>query len=942
MHLGTNWKRRLAGLCMAAALFAACGGEGDGPAAPDESVPWQLVSSEGAEALLGVGGRSFRDVFAVGADQGRGPVILHFDGRTWSRLRSGVRGDLWCVFAVPEGPVLLGGSHGNVLSYDGVSFQRMQTPGRSSHTVYGIWGRGPDDVYAVGSVAGRNGFIWHFDGEAWIELDVAASELPTSPEGDTPGFFKVWGDARGGVWVVGDDGLVLHARDGGPFERVQTGARERLLTVHAVGDRIAAVGGEQEGTLIELWPDRRSATRLRGGAPLQGVALVGEAEGWAVGEGGAIYRRTSRGWAAEPHGLTLGVEALQSVWIDEAGGVWAVGGNLLSPALDQGVLLRRGSRIPPVARGLVEAPDDEPAAFCPEDSIDPVPDRSIARRWNEQALAAIRRDFPHPGVHARNLFHLSAAMWDAWVAYEPTGRGLFVPDKAEVGDADPEQAREEAISYAAYHLLAHRYRASAGADVSLSCFRGLMERLGHDPDDPGSAPAALGLRIAETIIEAGMEDGSNEANGYADTTGFVAVNPPLVVAEPGADLVDPSAWQPLNLAVAVTQNGLITEAGVQGYIGANWGLVAPFALPPRAPGEPYHDPGPPPEFGPSIREDVVDVLRLASLFDDSTSIDVSPAGMGNNPFGTNEGTGYERNPVTDLPYEPQLARLGDYGRVVAEFWADGPNSETPPGHWNVLANTVADHPDFVRRWRGEGEELSPLEWDVRMYLALNGATHDAAIAAWQLKRAHTTVRPISLVRYMGGLGQSSDPDGPSYHPDGLPLVEGLIEVVTEESSRPGERHAHLARFVGQIAVRSWRGEPGDPTTEVGGVGWIRAVEWMPYQLRTFVTPAFPGYVSGHSTFSRAAAEVLAAATGSPYFPGGMGEFVARPGYLTFEYGPEAEVRLQWATYYDAADQSGRSRVWGGIHIRADDGPGRQVGQLVAVDALARAETLFEE
>jgi hypothetical protein len=117
---------------------------------------------------------------------------------------------------------------------------------------------------------------------------------------------------------------------------------------------------------------------------------------------------------------------------------------------------------------------------------------------------------------------------------------------------------------------------------------------------------------------------------------------------------------------------------------------------------------------------------------------------------------------------------------------------------------------------------------------------------------------------------------------------------------------------------------------------------MPYQRRTFVTPAFPGYVSGHSTFSRAAAEVLTALTGSAYFPGGLGEFEATPGdYLVFEDGPSVAVRLQWGTYYDAADQAGQSRIFGGIHISADDYNGRRLGSTVGLDAWAHARTYFD-
>jgi hypothetical protein len=123
---------------------------------------------------------------------------------------------------------------------------------------------------------------------------------------------------------------------------------------------------------------------------------------------------------------------------------------------------------------------------------------------------------------------------------------------------------------------------------------------------------------------------------------------------------------------------------------------------------------------------------------------------------------------------------------------------------------------------------------------------------------------------------------------------------------------------------------------------MRAVDWMPYQLRTFVTPAFPAFISGHSTFSRASAEVLTALTGSAYFPGGLGEFVAlRNSYLTFEKGPTTDVRLQWATYYDAADQAGQSRMWGGIHVEPDDLVGRTLGQRVGLAAIERARSFFD-
>ena len=193
---------------------------------------------------------------------------------------------------------------------------------------------------------------------------------------------------------------------------------------------------------------------------------------------------------------------------------------------------------------------------------------------------------------------------------------------------------------------------------------------------------------------------------------------------------------------------------------------------------------------------------------------------------------------------------------------------------------------------------------------------------------------------MGGLGQSSDPSLPSFHPDGIVLVPDLVEIITDQSAAPGERHEHLAAHIGEITVLAWAGNPEDPETEIGGVTWILAVTWVPYQKPTFVTPAFASYVSGHSTFSRASAEVLSAFTGSDFFPGGMGEWAISAGSLEFESGPESDITLQWATYADAADQAGLSRLHGGIHVRADDFAGRLMGATIGRAAWEEALTYY--
>ena len=66
---------------------------------------------------------------------------------------------------------------------------------------------------------------------------------------------------------------------------------------------------------------------------------------------------------------------------------------------------------------------------------------------------------------------------------------------------------------------------------------------------------------------------------------------------------------------------------------------------------------------------------------------------------------------------------------------------------------------------GEGAEVDRLEWDVKLYFTLNGAVHDAAVAAWGAGY-YDSARPISMIRYMGGYGQSSDPAGPPITPTG--------------------------------------------------------------------------------------------------------------------------------------------------------------------------------
>jgi hypothetical protein len=618
--------------------------------------------------------------------------------------------------------------------------------------------------------------------------------------------------------------------------------------------------------------------------------------------------------------------------------------------------------------------------------------KSSARNWNEALLSAIRLDLARPTVHARNLFHSSALMYDVWAVYDDSADTFFLgksvggftcefstEQRAQLRSAslDVEADRNKAIAYGMYRLLSHRFAASPGAIASLERFNALIKAQGYDEtfssrDFSRGSAAALGLYLADCVIDFGMQDGSNEANGYRDFS-YQPVNLAFDPVDPGAaGLIDPNRWQPLDLAVSIDQSGNALGSQ-QSFLSAEWGQVVSFSLSPddlvlyERDGffyPVYHDPGMPALLrgADSMPQEYQWTHSLVALWsshldpDDGVVWDISPGTIGNTEglpitipamrefFNALDGgvreRGHALNPHTGAPYEAQLVPRGDYTRVLAEFWADGPDSETPPGHWFTIANqAVNDHPEFERRYQGHGEALPELEWDVKLYFTLGAAMHDAAIAAWGAKGWYDYIRPISAIRFMATQGQSSDPSLPTYHPEGLPLVEGRIALVEEGDELAGEGSEH----VGKIKLFVWRG-PGfirDSRRDTAGVGWILAENWWPYQRPTFVTPPFAGYVSGHSTFSRAAAEVLSSLTGDEFFPGGMAQFVARKDdFLVFERGPSVDVVLQWATFRDASDQTSLSRIWGGIHPPVDDIPGRLLGIRVASGVLQRTDRYF--
>ena len=614
---------------------------------------------------------------------------------------------------------------------------------------------------------------------------------------------------------------------------------------------------------------------------------------------------------------------------------------------------------------------------------------SIAREWNEQLLEAIRKDFARPTVHARNLFHSSLLMYDAWAIFNNTAQPIFLG--ATFGDyyteytpiaipIDKNEASKEIMSYAVFRLLTHRFANSPNAMETLASLETFFASLGYDKNNTSldysdGSYAALGNYMASKMISFGFQDGANEENAYENEF-YEPVNNPLALElYENNDAIDPNRWQPLAFDVFIDQSGNPFPLNTPEFLSPEWGEVTPFALQ-SADLEilnndfdsfVYNNPGAPDYIQESNENGIEDpykwhfslVISWSAQLDpsDNEIINISPNTIGNVAMsdfpstfdeyknfynfenGGDIGVGHQKNPITDEAYEDNFVKRADYARVLAEFWADGPDSETPPGHWFTILNYVSDHPLSKKTFGNSSRELQALEWDVKSYLTLSGAMHDVAINIWGVKGYYDYIRPVSAIRYMASKGQSSDMTLPNYDPHGLPLIEDLIAVISEGDALAGSNNQHL----GKIKVKSWKGPDfiNDPETDIAGVDWILGTRWWPYQRPSFVTPPFAGYLSGHSAFSRAASEVLTLITNDAFFPGGIGVFdVAQNDFLVFEQGPTESFSLQWATYRDASDQTSLSRIWGGIHPPIDDIRGRIIGDKIGKEAFNFASTFF--
>ncbi len=309
-----------------------------------DNLPATLVSVSGTPPADGhAHGHSINfDVYAVGADpdDGRGPFVVRYDGGEWRRLDTGASGDLWWISdRLIEGDFYMCGEGGLILRFTHATqtFERMQTPG--GKLLFGIWGTDRQNLWAVGGDLNnedQGGAVWKFNGTEWLP---DGRVRDARPEG-VPTLYKIWGRSADDIYAVGRKGVALHF-DGARWTTIPTGVTRPLFTVHGDATRVIATGGSFQGVLLELeggaFQDRTPA-----GAPQVNGVFVSAGPAAAVGAEGSFAVRGATGWELKPPVTATRQFDFHGAWMDAAGGVWAVGGDL---SVDQsyGVLAFAGS-----------------------------------------------------------------------------------------------------------------------------------------------------------------------------------------------------------------------------------------------------------------------------------------------------------------------------------------------------------------------------------------------------------------------------------------------------------------------------------------------------------------------------------------------------------------------------------------------------------------------
>lgn len=203
---------------------------------PSTNATWTVgtgVNPDGA--LLGVWGSGPADVFMVGGTAEQGEVF-HFDGQSWTEMTVPAVGQLIWVFGFSPSDVYAVGVAGGFIRYDGNQWTQVET-GQADKSLWGIWGRSPDDMWIVGGNAfSGTPLILHYDGQTLTPFTVT-----TTPAIFT--LFKVWG-AGSRVFAVGQSGVIVEF-NGSSWQQVDSGgATAQFISLWGTSENnIVAVGG---------------------------------------------------------------------------------------------------------------------------------------------------------------------------------------------------------------------------------------------------------------------------------------------------------------------------------------------------------------------------------------------------------------------------------------------------------------------------------------------------------------------------------------------------------------------------------------------------------------------------------------------------------------------------------------------------------------------------
>ncbi len=323
-------------------LLACQGKNADSPTESVESLPgWESIGIGLPSAILSINGSSSTDVWAVGADMGTGPTVLHYDGSRWTSSAALSPGDLWWV--EPVGTAMyMAGAGGRIIRVDPGTMATQEWVADPAVTLFGIWGADEDHLIAVGgnlSAESGGAVAYQKVGDEWSLL-----ELPA--EADTRlALYKVWGSGANDRWIVGSEGFILHD-DGSGFATQSSPSSESLYTVHGADGVTYAVGGHSRATILrkegESWVDDSPALAPQ----LNGIFARSANEAVAVGNQGSIWIRDAAGWTEDSRHDALYYD-LHATWADDQGGLWAAGGHLSSAPLNEGFLLYFGTSAPP-------------------------------------------------------------------------------------------------------------------------------------------------------------------------------------------------------------------------------------------------------------------------------------------------------------------------------------------------------------------------------------------------------------------------------------------------------------------------------------------------------------------------------------------------------------------------------------------------------------------